>query len=120
MAKLTRKEARWRRHRRVRKKVSGTVDIPRMAVCVTGKHIYIQLIDDAAGRTLISASTLERTFRESGNRANVEGAAELGKIIAQRALEKQISRVVFDRGGFKYHGKVKAIAESAREAGLRL
>ncbi len=120
MAKLTRKENRQRRHRRVRKKISGTAEVPRMCVCVTGKHIYVQFIDDAAGHTLASVSTLDREFRATGKRANLEGAAELGKMAAKRALERNISRAVFDRGGFQYHGKVKAIAENAREAGLKL
>ncbi|NOY80332.1 MAG: 50S ribosomal protein L18 [Kiritimatiellaeota bacterium] len=119
MAKLNRKEARRRRHRRVRGKVSGTAEIPRMSVRVTSKHLYVQFIDDEQGHTLAAASTVEPTFRESGQRADASGAATLGKLAAERALEKKISRVVFDRGGHKYHGRLKAIAEAAREAGLK-
>jgi len=119
MAKMNRKEARRRRHRRVRGRVSGTADTPRMSVCVTGKHCYVQFIDDTCGRTLAAASTVEPAFRESGQQSNVAGGAILGKIAAERALEKKITQVVFDRGGFRYHGRVKAIADAAREAGLK-
>ncbi|MDT8389304.1 MAG: 50S ribosomal protein L18 [Lentisphaeria bacterium] len=119
MAKLTKKEARVKRHRRVRKKISGTGSIPRMAVCCTSKHIYVQFIDDETGRTLAAASTLCDEFRQGGAKANVEGAGLLGKIAAGRAVAADIKTVVFDRGGFAFHGKVKAIADAAREAGLK-
>ncbi len=119
MAKLTKKEARVKRHRRVRKKVSGTGSIPRMSVCCTSKHIYVQFIDDVAGRTLASASTLCGDFRQAGVKANLDGAVKLGKLAAERAVAAEIETVVFDRGGFNYHGRVKAIADAAREAGLK-
>lgn len=119
MAKLTKKEARVKRHRRVRKKISGTGSTPRMAVCCTSKHMYVQFIDDETGRTLASASTLCDAFRKDGGKATVEGAKVLGKIAADRAVAAKITTVVFDRGGFAFHGKVKAIADAAREAGLK-
>lgn len=119
MAKPNRKEARQRRHRRIRGRVSGTSETPRMSVCVTGKHCYVQFIDDTCGCTLASASSVEPAFRESGQQLSVAGATALGKIAAARALDKKITQVVFDRGGFKFHGRVKAIAEAAREAGLK-
>ena len=119
MAKLTKKEARVKRHRRVRKKISGTGDIPRMSVCCTAKHIYVQFIDDQTGRTLASASTLCEEFRKANATSNVDGAKTLGKLAADRAVAANIGQVVFDRGGFSYHGRVKAIAEAAREAGLK-
>jgi len=119
MAQLTRKEARLRRHRRVRGKISGTAERPRMSVCVTRKHIYVQFIDDDRGHTLASASSLDPEIRQANHRVTVEDAVKVGRLAAQRALEKNITEVVFDRGGFKYHGKVKAVAESAREAGLK-
>jgi len=119
MAKLSKKEARVKRHRRVRKKLSGTGDIPRMSVCCTSKHIYVQFIDDESGRTLAFASTLADQFRKEGIPSNVDCATKLGKLAAEKAVAANISRVVFDRGGFKYHGRVKAIADAAREAGLK-
>ena len=110
-------ESRVRRHRRVRKKVKGTAERPRLAVYRSNRHIVAQLIDDAAGHTLVSASTTEADLR-SGPTGNVAGAAAVGKLIAERAKDKNISVVVFDRGGFRYHGRVAALADSAREAGL--
>jgi len=118
MRKLSKKQARIRRHNRLRQKISGTAEIPRMCVCRTGKHIYVQIIDDVAQRTLISASTLEKEMREKNLGANQPSAVELGKVIAARALEANLKRIVFDRGGFAYHGCVKALADAAREAGL--
>lgn len=110
--------ARLRRHRRVRGKISGTAVCPRLDVFRSAKHIYAQIIDDAAGVTLVSASSMDKDF--TGNGGNIEGATAVGKMIAKKALEKNITEVVFDRGGFVYHGRVKALAEGAREGGLKL
>ena len=118
MAKLSKKEARARRHRRIRGKVSGTSSEPRMSVCCSGKHIYVQLIDDVKQCTLASTSTLDAAFREKGAPLNTETAAGLGKVIAGKALAADITRVVFDRGGSRFHGRIKALADAAREAGL--
>lgn len=118
MSKLTKKQARIRRHNRLRQKISGTAEIPRLCVCRTGKHIYVQIIDDVAQRTLLSASTMEKEMREKKLAANQASAVELGKVIAGRALEANLKRMVFDRGGFTYHGCIKALADAAREAGL--
>lgn len=117
MIPKTRTEARIRRHWRIRKKVHGTPERPRMSVCFTGKHIYVQFIDDVAGRTLASVSTLQNGLK--GAKANVAGAKRVGALAAEKAKEKNITEVVFDRGGFKYHGRVKALADAAREAGLK-
>ena len=111
-------EARLRRHRRVRGKISGTAERPRLDVFRSSKHIYAQTIDDVAGVTLVSASTMEKGFEGFGG--NVEAANKVGKMIAEKALAKGIKTVVFDRGGFVYHGRVKALAEGAREGGLEL
>ena len=108
MGKLTKKQAKDRRHRRLRVKVSGTAEVPRLSVCRTGIHIYAQLIDDEKGVTLASASTTEKVMREQKLTANIKSAQVIGKM----------KKVVFDRGGFKYHGVVKALADAAREAGL--
>ena len=110
-------ESRVRRHRRVRKKVRGTAERPRLAVYRSNRHIIAQVIDDSAGHTLVSASSTEAELR-SGPTGNVAGAAAVGQLIAARAKEKNITAVVFDRGGFRYHGRVAALADSAREAGL--
>jgi len=108
------------RHRRLRKKVAGTPQRPRLAVHFSGQHIYAQVIDDHAGRTLASANTTEADFRgDKATRPNVVTAMKVGKLVAERARSKNISAVVFDRGGFIYHGKVKALADAAREAGLQ-
>lgn len=117
----TREEARQRRHRRVRKKVFGTPERPRLNVYRSLKHIYAQVIDDEAGVTLVAASTVEPELREAvgGYGGNVEAAKVVGRAIAQRALARGITNVVFDRGGYRYHGRVKALAEAAREAGLQ-
>jgi large subunit ribosomal protein L18 len=109
-------EARGRIHLRIRKKVLGTEARPRLAVFRSLKHIYAQIIDDAKGRTMASASSREKGQSGGGKK---EGAAEVGKLIAARCREKGIDSVVFDRGGFKYHGRVKALADAAREAGLK-
>jgi large subunit ribosomal protein L18 len=118
MASLTRREARQRRHRRVRKKVFGTPERPRLCVYKSLRHIYIQVIDDVAGRTIVSASTLDPSFNGTG-RCNIASAKRAGELIAERALEQGIEQVVFDRGGYPYHGRVKALAEAARERGLK-
>ncbi|SJZ98744.1 50S ribosomal protein L18 [Selenihalanaerobacter shriftii] len=111
--------SRQRRHKRVRKKVSGTPSKPRLNVYRSLKHIYAQVIDDLAGETLVSASTIEPAIRdEVDNGGNVEAAKEVGKLVAKRALEEGIEQVVFDRGGNKFHGRIKAVAEAARESGL--
>lgn len=109
-------EARKRRHRRVRKKVRGTAERPRLSVFRSNKHIYAQLIDDVAGVTLAAASTMEREFRGSG--ATVQTARAVGLRIGERARAAGVTAVVFDRGGFRYHGQVAAVGEGAREAGL--
>ncbi len=107
------------RHRRIRKKPPGPGKPPRLAVHFSERHIQAQVIDDHAGRTLASVHTTEPELRGEGSlRANVASAARVGKLIAGRAVSKSISKVVFDRGGYKYHGKVKALADAAREAGL--
>jgi large subunit ribosomal protein L18 len=107
------------RHKRIRKRVSGTSERPRLAVHFSGQHIYAQVIDDLAGTTLTAASTTEADIREKRRTyANVVTAQKIGTLIAQRCLEKNVKTVVFDRGGFSYHGKVKALADWARAAGL--
>ena len=116
---LTKSEHRIRRHRRVRKKIMGTAQRPRLAVFRSNKHIYAQAIDDLAGRTVASASTMETGERGSGT-ATVGAAKDVGKRLAERAKAAGVSTVVFDRGGFKYHGRVAAVADGAREAGLEL
>ncbi len=114
--------ARQRRHARVRKHVSGTQERPRLNVFRSLDHIYAQVIDDISGATLVSASTIDAKIRASGvleGKSNIEQAAEVGKAVAQRALDAGVTQVVFDRGGYKYHGRVKALAEGSREAGLK-
>jgi len=107
-------------HTRIRRQVAGTPGRPRLAVFRSNKQIYVQLIDDVDGRTVASASSTDREIRDSvRNGGNVEAARAVGKLIAERALEKGLPSVVFDRGGFIYRGRVRALAESAREAGLR-
>ena len=112
-----RREGRIRRHRRVRKKIHGTAARPRLAVFRSNKHLVAQLIDDDAGHTLASASTAEADRRGSSG-ATVEAAAAVGTLVAERAKAAGISAVVFDRGGFIYHGRIAAVADAAREAGL--
>ena len=114
MSKTTKHEAIRKRHRRVRKKVSGTAERPRLAVFRSNRHIYAQLIDDLSGRTLVSASTLK-----NGNGGEPKARAKaVGSEIATKAKEAGISTVVFDRGGFMYHGRIQAVAEGARDGGL--
>ncbi|MBP3242599.1 MAG: 50S ribosomal protein L18 [Ruminococcus sp.] len=110
-------KARLKRHRRVRAKISGTAERPRLNVFRSTKHIYAQLIDDVNGVTLASASSMDKGFE--GNGGNVEGARKVGELIAKNAADKGISDVVFDRGGYLYHGRVQALAEGARENGLK-
>lgn len=117
--KKSRTEVRLKKHRRIRNRFSGTAERPRLAVFRSNNHMYAQIIDDTAQHTLVSASTLQKDVKaELEKTNNVEAAAHLGTVIAKRALEKGITTVVFDRGGYIYQGKVKALAEAAREAGL--
>ena len=110
-------KARLHRHKRVRGKISGTAECPRLNVFRSSKNIYAQIIDDVAGITLAAASTLDKEF--TGNGGNKDAARKVGEMIAKRALDKGISEVVFDRGGYIYHGRVKELAEGAREGGLK-
>ena len=116
ITKINRKEERQRRHKRVRTKISGTTEIPRLAVCRTNQNIIAQIIDDVKGETLVYVSTMDKDIKTK--KANKEAAKEVGTAIAKKALDKKIKNVVFDRGGFIYHGVVKELAEAAREAGL--
>ncbi|MCQ2406065.1 MAG: 50S ribosomal protein L18 [Oscillospiraceae bacterium] len=111
------KSQRIKRHARVRGKISGTPERPRLCVFRSEKNIYAQIIDDVAGHTLVSASSVEKDFELSGG--NKEGARAIGKLVAERALKKGIEEVVFDRGGYIYHGRVMELAEGAREGGLK-
>ena len=116
VSKINKKAMRMHRHVRVRGKISGTPERPRLSVYRSTKHIYAQLIDDVNGVTLASASSMDKAFEGEGG--NVDGARKVGEMIAKRAAEKNITDVVFDRGGFLYHGRVAALADAAREAGL--
>ena len=117
---INRGAERKRRHARVRKRLSGTPERPRLAVYRSHQHIYAQIIDDIAGHTLASASTMEAEVRQAGNyNGNIDAAKVVGERIAKKAQEKGISTVVFDRGGNKYHGRVAALADAARENGLQ-
>lgn len=114
-------QARLRRKKSIRKRVNGTSERPRLTVFRSAKHIYAQVIDDAAGVTLVSASTLEKGLDEAVRALRgIEAATAVGKLVAERCKEKEIAQVVFDRNGYKYHGRVRAIADAAREAGLEL
>ena len=120
MSVRTRQDIRQRLHDRIRKKLRGTPERPRLAVFRSGTHIYAQVVDDDAGKTLCAASSLDKDLKaklKSGG--NVAAAKEVGGLIASRAKEKGIAAVVFDRGGFQYHGRIKALADAAREAGLK-
>ena len=114
--KIDNNEIRSRIHKRIRRKVRGTEARPRLAVFRSVAHIYAQVIDDSKGQTMVAASSVEKAAKTNGG--NVAAAKAIGKAIAQRAQEKGIKQVVFDRGGYQYHGRVKALAEAAREAGL--
>ncbi len=121
MAKLSRHAKRARRHRRIRKKVFGTPERPRLAVYRSLNHFYAQIIDDTQGKTLVSASTLDPDYIElAGKRGgkSIEAATNLAQVLVKKALDKGIKKVVFDRGGFMYHGKIKAFADKCRELGL--
>lgn len=120
MAKINRKLIRGRIHSRIRRKVSGTAERPRLCVYFSGRHVYAQVVDDEAGRTLVSAGTTEKELANGNRAANRATAERIGKLIAERSLAKKIDKAVFDRGGFLYHGKVKALADAAREGGLKL
>ncbi|MDO8568951.1 MAG: 50S ribosomal protein L18 [Dehalococcoidales bacterium] len=120
MGKIEPKAARIKRHNRVRLKISGTTERPRLAVFRSLSHIYAQVIDDTKGQTLVAASTIDAEIKGDGNGKNKTNQAQLvGQMLAKRALSKGINQVTFDRGGFKYHGRVKALAEAARENGLK-
>ena len=119
VSKKSRQEVRAKKHMKIRNRFSGTAERPRLAVFRSNNHMYAQIIDDTVGNTLVSASSLEKEIKAELNKTNdVEAAAYVGKVVAKRAIEKGITEVVFDRGGFLYHGKIEALAEAAREAGL--
>lgn len=119
VSKKSRTEVRLKKHRRMRNHLSGTAERPRLAVFRSNNHMYAQIIDDTVGNTLVAASTLEKDVKaELEKTNNIDAAAYLGKVIAKKALDKGITSVVYDRGGFIYQGKVKALADAAREAGL--
>jgi len=141
MAETAKKEKRYRRHKRVRAKIKGTSSVPRLCVFRSSKHIYAQLIDDEKGKTILNSSdseikkpknikakskaspqqkTEKKDNKEKIRTRKVEMAFEVGRLIARKAIDKKIEKAVFDRGGYKYHGRVKAVAEGAREEGLRL
>lgn len=117
--KKVRNEVRKNKHRRIRSRLSGTPEKPRLAVFRSNNHMYVQIIDDVAGNTIVSASTLQADVKDGLEKTNnVEAASKLGTVIAKKALDNGIKKVVFDRGGYIYQGKVKALADAAREAGL--
>ena len=120
VSKESRQLVRAKKHMKIRNRFSGTAERPRLAVFRSNNHMYAQIIDDTVGNTLVSASTLEKEIKaELEKTNNVDAAAYLGTVIAKRAIEKGIDTVVFDRGGFIYHGKIEALADAAREAGLK-
>ncbi len=119
VSKQSRQEVRVKKHMKIRNRFSGTAERPRLAVFRSNNHMYAQIIDDTVGKTLVAASTLEKDVKAELKKTNdVEAAAYLGTVIAKRAMEKGIKAVVFDRGGFLYTGKIAALADAAREAGL--
>ncbi len=119
MSKLSKAEGRVRRHARIRKKVRGTESRPRLAVFKSNSYVYAQIINDKTGETIVAASSLEKEFRAKfGGKLNIEVASQIGKTIGERAKAKGIDTVVFDRGGYIYHGRIKSLADAAREAGL--
>jgi large subunit ribosomal protein L18 len=118
ITKPNRKDARRKRHYRIRKNVIGTTERPRLCVFRSNKHMYAQVIDDANACTIVSASTLDKEFKDKVKTWSVDGAKVVGELVAKRAKEKGVESVVFDRGGNIYHGRIAAVAESAREAGL--
>lgn len=119
MAKVDSNEVRLRIHERIRKKLSGDEARPRLCVFRSNKHIYAQIVDDSKGKTLVAASSLDAEAKGGKGGGNIAAAKTVGKIMAQRAQQKGIQAVLFDRGGYIYHGRVKALAEAAREAGLK-
>ena len=120
VSKESRQKIRVKKHMKIRNRFSGTAERPRLAVFRSNNHVYAQVIDDVAGKTLVSASTLEKDIKaELKNTDDTDAATKVGEVVAKRALEKGIEEVVFDRAGYIYHGKVKALADSAREAGLK-
>ena len=119
MSKVSRTERRVRKHVRVRKAVTGTSERPRLNVFRSSKHIYAQIIDDVQGRTVVAASSLSKELDSLKHGANKAAARAVGKLIAQKAKEKNVSKVVFDRGGYVYHGRIKELADGAREGGLK-
>lgn len=118
MKQVIRNEARVRRHERIRKTISGTAERPRLCVRVSNKNLYVQFVDDAAAATLVSATTCQKSADGSGK--NIAAATQLGKQVAEAALQKGIKMAVFDRGGYRYHGRVKAIADAVRAAGIQV
>lgn len=119
MQKINLKVFRWRRRqRRVRSKIQGVAESPRLSVFRSGRHMYAQLIDDATGSTLVAASTMGKDFDHQGNKSNKDAAAKVGELIARKAIGVGIHKVCFDRSGYKYHGRVKALADAARKQGL--
>lgn len=119
ITKVNKNKARLKRHLRVRKKIKGTTKCPRLNVFRSSKHIYAQLIDDMEGVTLASASTMDKELREDiKTSGNIESAGKVGELIAKRAKEKGFEKIVFDRGGYLYHGRIQALADAARKAGL--
>lgn len=119
MAKRSPHELRMRRHNRLRKRVSGTNERPRLNVFRSNMHIYAQVIDDTLGKTLVTASTVDKSLRTTlTDQSKIAQAQAVGKLVAERALQVGVTKVVFDRGGYKYHGRIKALADAAREAGL--
>ena len=119
VSKESRQEVRAKKHRRMRNRLSGTAQRPRLAVFRSNNHMYAQIIDDTVGNTLVSACTLDKEVKDAVEKTNnVDAAAQVGTVIAKKALDKGITTVVFDRGGFIYQGKIKALADAAREAGL--
>ncbi|MDK2950688.1 MAG: large subunit ribosomal protein [Kosmotogales bacterium] len=118
--RIDKKLNRKKKHLSIRRKISGTSEKPRLAVFKSEKHIYAQIIDDMKGNTIVSASTVDKELKEELKKTwNIEAAEKVGELLAKRAVEKGISSVVFDRGGFKYHGRIKSLADSARKAGLK-
>jgi large subunit ribosomal protein L18 len=119
LTQLSKNDTRQRVHERIRRKLLGSSERPRLNIYRSLNHIYVQVIDDMEGRTIVSASTAEGSKGERRTGGNVAAAKEVGKLVAQRAKEKGITKVVFDRGGYLYHGRIKALADAAREAGLQ-
>ncbi len=117
ITKIDKNSERIKRHKRIRNKISGTPERPRLSVFRSTNHIYAQIIDDVNGKTLVSASSVEKDFGMTGG--NCEAAKKVGQLVAERAADKGISEVVFDRGGYVYHGRVQSLAEGAREGGLK-